>query len=130
MVEMLLQLEVNLPGEKYYIPGSLLKAYVDTKSSINWGMPTEVDVVFDNSPVFKLDAGAEAKGIKPLLWFGKEDALRSGWAWGQSYLKDGVVAFVAPIGKGNLHVYTPEITFRAQSHATYKMLFNNLYLQK
>ena len=122
--------EVNLPGEKYYIPGSLLKAYVDTKSSINWGMPSEVDVVFDSSPVFRLDAGAEAKGVKPLAWFGKEDALRSGWAWGQSYLKDGIVAFVAPIGKGNLHVYTPEITFRAQSHATYKMLFNNLYLQK
>ena len=122
--------EVNLPGEKYYIPGSLLKAYVDTNSSINWGMPSEVDVVFDSSPVFKLDAAAEARGIKPLAWFGKEDALRSGWAWGQSYLKDGVVAFVAPIGKGNLHVYTPEITFRAQSHATYKMLFNNLYLQK
>lgn len=122
--------EVNLPGEKYYIPGSLLKAYVDTKSPINWGLPAEVDVVFDSSPVFKLDAGAEAKGVKPLAWFGKEDALRSGWAWGQSYLKDGVVAFVAPIGKGNLHVYTPEITFRAQAHGTYKMLFNNLYVQK
>lgn len=122
--------EVNLPGEKYYIPGSLLKAYVDTKSPINWGLPAEVDVVFDSSPVFRLDAGAEAKGVKPLAWFGKEDALRSGWAWGQSYLKDGVVAFVAPIGKGNLHVYTPEITFRAQAHGTYKMLFNNLYVQK
>jgi hypothetical protein len=122
--------EVNLPGEKYYIPGSLLKAYVDTKSAANWGLPAEVDVVFDSSPVFKLDAGAEAKGVKPLAWFGKEDALRSGWAWGQSYLKDGVVAFVAPIGKGSLHVYTPEITFRAQAHGTYKMLFNNLYVQK
>lgn len=122
--------EVNLPGEKYYIPGSLLKAYVDTKLAANWGLPAEVDVVFDSSPVFKLDAGAEAKGVKPLAWFGKEDALRSGWAWGQSYLKDGVVAFVAPMGKGSLHVYTPEITFRAQAHGTYKMLFNNLYVQK
>lgn len=121
---------VSLPGEKYYIPGSLLKASVDTKSTINWGLPAQVDVVFDSSPVFKLDAGAEAKGVKPLVWFGKEDALRSGWAWGQSYLKDGVVAFVAPMGKGNLHVYTPEITFRAQAHGTYKMLFNNLYVQK
>ncbi|MCJ0742592.1 M14 family metallopeptidase [Pedobacter montanisoli] len=120
--------ESSLPSDKFYIPGSLLKAYVDTKAPDNWGMPAEVDMVFDNSPLFKIDA--DAKGIKSLAWFGKEEALRSGWAWGQSYLKEGVVAFVAPIGKGALHVYTPEITFRAQSHGTFKMLFNNLYLKK
>lgn len=120
--------EVSLPSDKFYIPGSILKTYVDTEASDNWGMPAEVDMIFDNSPLFKIDA--DAKGIKSLAWFGKEEALRSGWAWGQSYLKEGVVAFVAPIGKGALHVYTPEITFRAQSHGTFKMLFNNLYLKK
>jgi hypothetical protein len=53
--------------------------------------------------------------------------LRSGWAWGEAYLEDGITGFVAPIGKGELVVYTPEITYRAQSHGTFKMLFNNLY---
>lgn len=122
--------EVPLPSDKFYIPGSLLKANVDTKLAPNWGMPAQVDMVFDNSPLFKLDSGAESQGVKPLAWFGKEAALSSGWAWGQSYLKDGVVAFVAPIGKGKLFAYAPEITFRAQSHSTFKMLFNNLYLNK
>lgn len=122
--------ESPLPGDKFYIPGSLLKATVAKDQSANWGMPEEVDMVFNNSPVFKLGAEAEGQGIKALAWFGKDDALRSGWAWGQAYLKDGVIAFVAPVGKGKLYAFGTEITFRAQSHSTFKMLFNDLYLHK
>jgi hypothetical protein len=122
--------ESPLPGDKFYIPGSLLKASLASNQPSNWGMPEEVDMVFNNSPVFKLGKEAEAQGIKPLAWFGKDDALRSGWAWGQSYLKDGVVAFVAPVGKGKLYAFGTEITFRAQAHSTFKMLFNELYLHK
>ena len=122
--------ESPLPGDKFYIPGSLLKAGLASNQPSNWGMPGEVDMVFNNSPVFKLGKEAEAQGIKPLAWFGKDDALRSGWAWGQSYLKDGVVAFVAPVGKGKLYAFGTEITFRAQAHSTFKMLFNELYLHK
>lgn len=122
--------EVNLPGDKFYIPGSILQVNVDTSLPSNWGMPEKADVVYNNSPVFHLADGAEAQGIKPLIWFGKEDSLRSGWAWGQSYLKDGVAAFVAPVGKGKFYAFGPEITFRAQSHSTFKLLFNELYLKK
>ena len=31
------------------------------------------------------------------------------------------------VGKGRLYAFGPEITFRAQSHNTFKMLFNQLY---
>ena len=40
---------------------------------------------------------------------------------------DGRNAFEAKIGKGKVYVYGPEITFRGQTHSTYKMLFNQLY---
>jgi hypothetical protein len=122
--------EKVLAADKFYIPGSLLKVNLDTKQSANWGMPQEVAVVFNNSPVFHLSEGASAGNIQPLAWFDKEEALKSGWAWGQSYLKDGIAAFVAPIGKGKLYAFGPEITFRAQAHSTFKMLFNELYLSK
>jgi len=119
-----------LPGTKYYIPGSLLTVSLDTKQPSNWGMAEQNDVLFDRSPVFKLEAGAAEKGIKPLAWFSTATPLHSGWAWGQAYLKDGVAAFEAPIGKGKLYAFGPEITFRGQSHSTFKMLFNELYKQK
>jgi hypothetical protein len=120
--------ERTLPGEKFYIPGSILQVAVAPSVKANWGMKNKADVYFNNSPVFKVQPDAIANGtITPLAWFASDKTLRSGWAFGQAYLQDGVAAFEAKIGKGKLFVYGPEITFRGQTHSTYKMLFNQLY---
>lgn len=120
--------ERPLPNEKYYIPGSLLQTSLDSTQAATWGMPSQATVYFDSSPVFKLSASAVAKGdVKPLMWFSTDKPLRSGWAWGQSYLRDGVAAFEAPVGAGKLTVFGPEITFRAQAQGTFKLLFNQLF---
>ena len=84
-------------------------------------------IMFNRSPVFNLAPNAGNMGVKPIAWFGEEEPLRIGWAFGQSYLKNGVTAFEAKIGKGKFYAFGPEITFRAQSHGTFKMLFNGLY---
>ncbi|MDF2157447.1 M14 metallopeptidase family protein [Algoriphagus sp. CAU 1675] len=119
--------EVALSGEKYYIPGSVLEMHVDNTQPINYGMGETSYIMFNRSPVFKLDPDAALKGVKAIAWFGEEEPLRSGWAWGQAYLKNGVTAFEAQVGKGKVFAFGPEITFRAQSHGTFKMLFNGLY---
>jgi len=122
--------EKTLSREKYYIPGSILKVAVNNKEMAAAGMREEADVYFDNSPVFRLGPDAVSSGIiKPIAWFANDKPLRSGWAWGQAYLKNGVTAFEATIGKGKLYAFGPEITFRAQSHGTFKFLFNQLYVQ-
>jgi hypothetical protein len=120
--------ERSLPGEKFYIPGSILQVAVAPTVKANWGMKNKADVYFNNSPVFRVQPDAIANGtITPLAWFASDKTLRSGWAFGQAYLQDGVAAFEAKLGKGKLFVYGPEITFRGQTHSTYKMLFNQLY---
>jgi len=117
-----------LPNEKYYIPGSVLRVGVDSTQQATWGLPSQTDVYFDASPVFKLAPEAIAKGqVTPLAWFDSAKPLRSGWAWGQSYLQDGVTAFMAPVGTGKFFAFGPEITFRAQAQGTFKFLFNQLY---
>ena len=119
--------ERTLTGSQYYIPGSILRATFDTTAPANRGLPAEADVYFDADPVFRLAPDAVAKGIRPLAWFPNATPLRSGWAWGQHYLRDGVAAFEAPVGAGKLLVFGPEITFRGQTHGTFKLLFNALY---
>ena len=115
----------RLPNDKYYVPGSVLSVKTDAKLAANWGLDENTDVYFDNSPVFKItDDNAK---VKPLAWFATDKPLRSGWAWGQAYLKDGVAAFEADYGKGKLYAFGPEITFRSQTHGTFKWLFNQLY---
>ncbi len=128
LVEMVNGQQQRLPGEKYYIPGSVLRVSVDSTEQAAWGMGSLADVYFDASPVFNIAPEANSKGIvKPIAWFPNNKPLRSGWAWGQAYLQDGVTAFVANIGQGKLYAFGPEITFRAQTHGTFKFLFNELY---
>jgi hypothetical protein len=38
-----------------------------------------------------------------------------------------VEAVEAPIGKGTVYLFAPEITFRGQPHGTFKWLFNGIY---
>ncbi|HMV86165.1 MAG TPA: M14 family metallopeptidase [Blastocatellia bacterium] len=119
--------ERPLSRDKYYIPGSILQVSVDNSNPLAYGLPDKVDVFFDNSPVFRLKPEASLKGIKPVAWFSSDKPLRSGWAWGQKYLQDGVAVIDAGFGKGKLFLYGPEIAFRAQPHGTFKLLFNGIY---
>ena len=128
LVEVVAGKERDLPGEKFYIPGSVMQVAVDDSVEANWGMTSKADVYFSASPVFHLAADAIAHGnLIPLAWYASDKTLRSGWAFGQTYLQDGIAAFQAKVGKGNLFVYGPEVTFRAQTHNTFKMVFNQLY---
>jgi hypothetical protein len=119
--------ERPLPRDKYFIPGSILKVTVDNTSPLAYGFEKQVDVMFDNSPVMHLGPSAAMNGVRPVAWFAGKDSLRSGWAWGQQYLQDGVAAAEAKIGKGKVFLLGPEITFRAQPHGTFKFLFNSIY---
>lgn len=128
MVEIVNGEEKALGRDKYYTPGSILQMMVDNNQAATSGLNKLTDIYFDNSPVFKLHPNAISSGIvKPLAWFGNDKILRSGWSWGEAYLKNGITAFEAVVGKGKLFAFTPEITFRAQSWGTFKLLFNQLY---
>ncbi len=117
----------SLGRDKYYVPGSVLRAEADVTHPLAWGLAKDVDVFFDNSPVFELKPDAGFRGITPVAWFPNATPLRSGWAWGQHYLEGGVVVAEAKIGQGRLMLFGPEITFRAQPHGTFKFLFNGIY---
>ena len=113
----------DLTSQDFYIPGSVLRVSVDNTTPLGFGFEPHVDVFFDNSPSFRI-TDPEARRV---AWYADTTPLRSGWAWGQRYL-DGTSAVVdAPIGKGHVLVFGPEINYRAQSHGTFKFLFNGIY---
>jgi hypothetical protein len=117
----------SLPREKFFIPGSLLKVHVDNTNPLAYGMPSQVDVFFDNSPVFKLEPQAALKRTSPVAWFAGSEPLSSGWAWGQQYLDGGTAVAEAAVGEGKVFMLGPEVAFRSQPHGTFKLLFNGLY---
>lgn len=122
--------EKPLRNDKFYAPGSIHLVHADTTDAIAYGMPSKVNIMSSNSPLFVVDDAAKSAGVKPLAWYTEENPLLSGWIWGAEHLKNGVTAFKAPIGKGTFYAFAPEISFRAQPHGTFKWLFNQLYEPK
>jgi hypothetical protein len=116
-----------LTGEEYYTPGSVHSLKLEHVSPLTHGLGERLDVMISHSPLFDLEAGAEAQGVKQIGWFDTERPLRSGWAWGQERMQGGTALIEAPLGKGKLFLFSPKITFRAQSHAAFPLLFNGIF---
>src|SRR5439155_1650318 len=79
------------------------------------------DVMFFNSPTFKMPADADKKGLKRVAWFDSKTPLQSGWAIGQDKLENGVAIVDARIGDGHLVMFGPQILFRGEPHGTFKL---------
>jgi Zinc carboxypeptidase len=116
----------GLGSEEFYIPGSILRMTLDATHPLSWGMASDVDVFFDESPAFRLSAAALQAGIRPVASF-PAHPLRSGWAWGEGALEDLAAVVDVPVGAGRLVLIGPEVTFRSQSHGAFKLLFNSIY---
>jgi hypothetical protein len=116
-----------LRPEQYYVPGSVLRMQVDNTTPLGYGFERDVDVFFDRSPVFRIAVSPAARRVS---WFATPSPLRSGWAWGQHYLENGVTVIDAARGRGRVLLFGPEVTFRAQSHGTFKFLFNAIYYSR
>ena len=69
--------------------------------------------------------GGRAGGVVP-----NAAPLRSGWALGPALPEGGAAVVDAPLGRGRVLVFGPEITYRAQPHGTFKFLFNGIYYSK
>ena len=120
----------GLSREQFYVPGSLMRATIDTKTDttnpLAFGMGPEAIVFFDNSPVFQLTANGGGD-VHRVAWFATKETLASGWAWGQEYLQGSTAVAEAKVGAGKVVLLGPEVAFRAQPHGTFKLLFNALY---
>jgi hypothetical protein len=118
---------LDLPRSRFYVPGSILRVSVDTTNPLAFGLEPQADIFFDDSPAFTLGADAAGAGIRRVAWYETATPLRSGWAWGQGALLGKVAVVDAPLGKGRVLLFGPDVTFRAQSHGTFKFLFNGIY---
>ena len=117
-----------LGNANYYIPGSVLRVAVDTSRPVAHGLPSEVDIFFDSSPVWKTATSAAGSSVRPIATFPNDHPLRSGWAWGQQHLANGIAMAEASVGKGQVFLFGNDLLFRSQPHGNFKFFFNAIYL--
>lgn len=114
-----------LDTKNFFIPGSVLRARIDNRQPIGYGLPAEVDMFFNRSPTFVPTGGTGT--ATPVSWFQGRSLLRSGWAVGQEQLAGTIAVADIDVARGKLFVMGPEVVQRAQAYGTFKLLFNAVH---
>ena len=121
----------GLPRTDFYVPGSILRLELDTTHPIAANMPKETIAWAENSPVFEIaenpDGDVPAANVKIIGRYPEDkDPLLSGWLLGGERIKGKAALVEVTMGKGRVFLFGFRPQYRAQSVATYPLLFNAL----
>jgi hypothetical protein len=116
----------NKPAKEFFCPGSTLKVKIDNSNPLAYGMPAESLALFLYSPAFEIMPTDFNENYQVIVRFADRDLLQSGWLVGEENLarKAGMVS--AKVGEGKAILIGFRTQHRAQTHATFKLLFNAL----
>jgi hypothetical protein len=116
----------GLRRTEFYAPGSIMRTIIDTTHPIAKGMPSESIAWFEDSPVFEIksDPAALAR-VKIIASYPSERSpLLSGWLLGEQKMRGRAALVEANLGSGRIFLFGFRPQYRAQSLATYPLLFN------
>ena len=113
---------------RFYAPGTILRATVDTTHPIGYGMPQEADVMFVNNGGFMPNPQrATALPTRSIVRYGSAPLLRSGWIVGEERLENTGAVVEVPLGEGRIILHTFRVQHRGQTLGTLKLLFNSIF---
>jgi hypothetical protein len=118
----------GLKPTQFYSPGSMLKVNFDPSHPLTYGMPTQTTVLFDFAPAFEVRSSLRNEGIVAPGRYLQSGILSSGWLDGEKYLSNKAALLDVTYGKGRLVLIGFGAQSRAQTHGTFKVLFNAMYL--
>lgn len=121
----------GLPRTEFYVPGSILRIELDMSHELAGGMTKETVAWVEDSPVFEItndpEATVPASNVRIVASYpADKDPLLSGWLLGGDKIKGKAALVEVTMGKGRVILFGFRPQYRAQSEATYPLLFNAL----
>jgi len=120
----------KVPRDQFSCPGSMLRILVDTTHPIAYGMLPVDAGYFATSPAFQTrlpDARFERRVVASYPGY-DDEILVSGYIKGADRLRRRAAVVDLTVGKGRVVLIGLRAQHRAQTHRTFKLLFNALYL--
>lgn len=111
---------------KFFCPSSLLKIDVDNSTPIGYGMPAEAAALFNRSLGLNTRIPSGEWERKVVAHYPRENILLSGWLLGEEVLARKAAVVDLTYKKGHIILIGFRCQHRAQSHGTFKFLFNAL----
>jgi hypothetical protein len=121
-------LKRGLAREEHFAPGTILRIQVDTKHPIGYGMAASTYGFYNNSPFFSIVEGFESQQTTVVARYPNQDVVASGWLRGEELMAGRAAVVSVDLNPGRLVLFGLRPQHRAQTHATFPMLFNALYL--
>lgn len=117
----------NRNTKEFWSPGSTLRVKVDNTKPLGYGMPAEALAVYmAGNPAFEIIPNEHNENYETIVRYVDRDLLQSGWLIGEDVIaKKGAMVSVK-MGAGNVVLIGFRTQHRAQTHGTFKLLFNTL----
>ncbi len=121
-------LKSGFTRDQHFAPGTIVRVQVDTESPIGFGLPSETFGFYNNSPFFDIGAGFSSQKVSVIARYPSTDIVGSGWLKGEELMAGRAAVVQVDMGAGRLVLFGLRPQHRAQTQATFPLLFNALYL--
>ena len=111
----------NLSRDRFFVPGSILRVEVDPAQPLAYGMNPHTAGFFAFSSAYEILSPAETATAAR---YGDKDVLLSGWLEGEQVIAGRPAVVQVNSGMGRVILLGFPVQHRAQSLATFRLLFN------
>ena len=121
-------LKKGLTRDQHFAPGAILKLEVDTQHPIGYGVAADTFGFYINSPFFQMTEGFNSQRSSVVARYPNTGVIASGWLKGEDLMAGRAAVVSIDMNPGRVVLFGLRPQHRAQTHATFPMLFNALYL--
>ena len=121
------ELKRTLNRDQQYAPGTIVNLQIDTTHPLGFGMADETYGFYINSPFFELTEGFSSQHVNIIARYPNISVNASGWLRGEEYMQGRAAVIAIEMNPGKIVLFGIRPQHRAQTHATFPMLFNALY---
>ena len=120
-------LKRGLTRDQHFAPGTIVRIQVDNTHSLGLGMPAETYGFYNNSPFFALVEGFSSQRASVVARYPNSEVVASGWLKGEELMAGRAAVVSIEMNPGRIVLFGLRPQHRAQTRATFPLLFNALY---
>jgi len=118
----------GLRRDQHYAPGTILRLQVDTSHPEAYGMAASSYGFYTNGPVFAPVDGFTSLRSTVVARYPAVDVVASGWLKGEEIMAGRAAVVSIEMNPGRVVLFGIRPQHRGQTHVTFPLLFNALYL--
>lgn len=114
----------GLKSKEFFCPGSTVRVEYTADHPLTYGLPERGLALFYDSLAFEILPAEDSQKYHVVARYAERDILQSGWLIGEKYLSRAAAVVEVDYGQGKIILIGLRCQNRAQTHGTFKLLFN------